>query len=235
MQEPEDDRSIAAVIARALAERIISGDIPAEASLRQDHIAAEFGASHVPVREAFRRLEAQGLAVALPRRGVRVAAITSDAVVEVTKMRAALEVLALRSAMPRLGPDDLSAARQAQAEIAASREIRVWEAANRRFHRALVAPCAMPRLLAAIDDLHRASARYLFATWRDLDWQPRSEDEHRALLAAVTIGDVDDAARVLEAHITAAGLALAAIVTPSAAAASPASRRTAAPRRREMR
>ena len=235
MQEPEDDRSIAAVIARALAERIIAGDIPPEASLRQDHIAAEFSASHVPVREAFRRLEAQGLLVAVPRRGVRVAPITPDAVVEVTKMRAALEVLALRDAIPRLGPDDLSAARRAQAEIAASREIGAWEAANRRLHRALVAPCAMPRLLAAIDDLHRASARYLFATWRDLDWQPRSNDEHRVLLEAVTVRDVDEAARVLESHITGAGLALAATVRPSAAAASQESRKTSAPPRTETR
>ena len=62
----------AAQIARALADRIISGTLEPGARLRQDHVAEEFGASHVPVREAFRLLEAQGLAKNEPRRGVRV-------------------------------------------------------------------------------------------------------------------------------------------------------------------
>lgn len=62
----------AAQIAQTLAERIVSGQLEPGARLRQDHVAEEFGTSHVPVREAFRRLEAQGLAVSEPRRGVRV-------------------------------------------------------------------------------------------------------------------------------------------------------------------
>ena len=56
-------------ISRVLADRIIAGQIEPGARLRQDHIAEEFGASHVPVREAFRHLESRGLAVSEPRRG----------------------------------------------------------------------------------------------------------------------------------------------------------------------
>ncbi len=66
-------RYTAVRISRVLADRIIAGAIEPGTQVRQDHIAAEFGASQVPVREAFRRLEAQGLAVSEPRRGVRVA------------------------------------------------------------------------------------------------------------------------------------------------------------------
>ena len=69
----ERDDTIASRISRVLADRIIRGELAPDARLRQDHIAEEFGTSHVPVREAFRRLEAQGLAINLPRRGVRVA------------------------------------------------------------------------------------------------------------------------------------------------------------------
>jgi DNA-binding GntR family transcriptional regulator len=65
------------------------------------------------------------------------------------------------------------------------------------------------RLLASIDDLHRASARILFATWRALDWQPRSDSEHRACLAAIECGNRATALRLLESHIREAGLALA--------------------------
>ncbi|XQZ34419.1 GntR family transcriptional regulator [Paracoccus yeei] len=55
--------TLATKIAQSLADRIITGVIRPNTPLRQDHIAAEFGASHVPVREAFRQLEAQGLAI----------------------------------------------------------------------------------------------------------------------------------------------------------------------------
>ncbi|CAM5216199.1 DNA-binding transcriptional regulator, GntR family OS=Bosea thiooxidans OX=53254 GN=SAMN05660750_01446 PE=4 SV=1 [Bosea thiooxidans] len=87
MTKPAED-TIAVRIAKALAERIISGAIEPGARLRQDHVAKEFATSHVPVREAFRRLEAQGLAVSEPRRGVRVASFDLAEVKEVALMRA---------------------------------------------------------------------------------------------------------------------------------------------------
>ena len=101
MTKPAED-TIAVRIAKVLAERIIAGTIEPGARLRQDHIAEEFETSHVPVREAFRRLEAQGLAISEPRRGVRVASFDLSEVKEVAAMRAALEVLALRHAAPHL-------------------------------------------------------------------------------------------------------------------------------------
>jgi DNA-binding GntR family transcriptional regulator len=107
-----DDRSIAGEIARTLGARIVEGELAPGAPLRQDHVAAEFGASHIPVREAFRRLEAQGLVVAAPRRGVRVAPLDAAAITEVTEMRAALEALALRHAVPRLTAADFEIAAQ---------------------------------------------------------------------------------------------------------------------------
>ncbi|MEE4417558.1 GntR family transcriptional regulator, partial [Klebsiella pneumoniae] len=66
-----------------------------------DHVAREFHSSHVPVREAFRQLEAQHLVVAVPRRGVRVAPLDTKSVKEIAEMRAALEVVALRNAAPK--------------------------------------------------------------------------------------------------------------------------------------
>src|SRR5581483_11267014 len=161
-------------IAEVLADRIISGALPPGARLMQDHLAAEFSASHVPVREAFRKLEAQGLVVSKPRCGVSVSHLDPGIVLEVTEMRAALESLALRHALPRLTATDLDAARKALVEGEASDQIADWEAANRRFHLAFTTPCGMPRLMASIRDLHRSDARFLFATWKQLHWQPRS-------------------------------------------------------------
>lgn len=146
--------TIASRISRTLAERIIAGTIAAGAKLRQDHIAEEFSASHVPVREAFRRLESQGLVVSEPRRGVRVAGFSLDEVKEVAEMRAALEVLALRHAAPHLTKAILDAAEAATRAGDKAGDVQAWEEANRAFHKLILRPCGMPRLLNSIDDLH---------------------------------------------------------------------------------
>ncbi|MDR3531528.1 MAG: GntR family transcriptional regulator [Rhodopila sp.] len=199
MAEAKDD-TIANRISRALADRIISGSIEPGARLRQDHIAEEFGSSHVPVREAFRRLEAQGLAVSEPRRGVRVAAFSLGEVKEVAEMRAALEGLALRQAGPNMTAAILDQAEEATRAGDKSHDVRSWEEANRTFHRLILTPCGMPRLLAAIDDLHAASARFLFAAWRQ-EWESRTDHDHRAILAALRQGQIEVAASALARHV----------------------------------
>lgn len=76
----DENGTTAARIADAIAERIINGALQPDAALRQDHFAREFNSSHVPVREAFRQLEARHLVVSLPRRGVRVAPLDANSV-----------------------------------------------------------------------------------------------------------------------------------------------------------
>src|SRR3954471_23837622 len=194
------DDTIAVRISKELADRIISGAIEPGSRLRQDHIAEEFKTSHVPVREAFRRLEAQGLAVSEPRRGVRVASFDLSEVKEVAEMRAALEVLALRHAAPHLTAAILDQAEEATKAGDKSRDVRSWEEANRAFHRLILAPCGMPRLLATIDDLHAASARFLFAAWRS-EWETRTDQDHRAILTALRQGNTESAAATLGRHV----------------------------------
>ncbi len=191
-------------ISRELAQRIISGRIAPGERLRQDHVAAEFGASHVPVREAFRHLESRGLAVSEPRRGFRAAGFSLAEVREVAEMRAALEVLALRHAAPHLTPAILDRAEEATRAGDHAGDVESWEAANRRFHRLILDPCAMPRLLKSIDDLHTASARFLFSGWRS-EWEAPTDRDHRAILHALRTGDVDQACAVLARHIQFSG------------------------------
>lgn len=199
MTKSKDD-TIAVRISKTLADRIITGAIDPGARLRQDHVAEEFGTSHVPVREAFRLLEAQGLAVSEPRRGVRVAAFNLSEVKEVAEMRAALEVLALQHAAPHLTTAILEAAEEAMRAGDNSPDVRSWEEANRAFHRLILAPCGMPRLLAAIDDLHAVSARFLFAAWRS-EWEIRTDHDHRAILSALRLGQVEVATSILARHV----------------------------------
>jgi DNA-binding GntR family transcriptional regulator len=207
-QAVELDQSVSGRIARTLADRIVTGQLAPGSRLMQDRVAEEFGASHVPVREAFRKLEAQGLVVSKPRCGISVSLLEPAMVLEVTEMRAALEGLALHHALLHMSTGDLDAAQNALIAGEASDQIADWEAANRRFHLAITAPCGMPRLIASISDLHRSDARFLFATWQQFDWQPRSDAEHWAILEAIKRRDVASGRALLEAHIRAAGTIL---------------------------
>ncbi len=197
-KEPED--TIASRISRVLADRIVRGELSPGARLRQDHIAEEFQTSHVPVREAFRRLEAQGLAISEPRRGVRVASFDLAEVREVAEMRAVLEVLALRHAARHLTPAILDEAEEAARAGDAAADVHAWEEANRRFHRLILTPCGMKRLLASIDDLHAASARFLFSAWQS-GWEKRTDHDHRAILTALRQGRSEEAAAILQKHV----------------------------------
>src|ERR1700692_2851171 len=178
----DDNTTTAGRIAETIGERIISGALQPDAPLRQDHIAREFNSSHVPVREAFRQLEAQHLVVGVPRRGVRVAPLDANSVKEIAEMRAALEVVALRNAAPRLTSAHLARIELALIEGDNAETLQDFEAANRTFHHALVASCAMPRLLASLDGLQLANSRLVFAMARSAGWRPRSNQEHRLRL-----------------------------------------------------
>lgn len=206
--ESDKSSTLTTLIVAALRKRIIDGTLAPNVQVRQDHVAEEFGTSHVPVREAFRLLEAEGLLVARRHKGVRVASLDTDAVRETAMMRAALEVLALEQSLSRITGDDIMRARNAHANSETTQDVGVWIEENRKFHMALIQPCAMPRLLAAIAGLQLASERYLHAAFRDHDWQPRSCQEHMAILEFLEAGEGLRAAQLLGKHILAAGEAL---------------------------
>ncbi len=206
------DGGVARRIEQALRSRIIRGELAAETPLRQDHIAREFRASAIPVREALRRLESTGLVAFRPRRGAVVSPVTADDAREVAAMRAALEELALDAAMRERKPGPIAAARAAITASDASGDAETWLAENRNFHRALYGLESRPRLGAAIEELWLTSDRHLMLVWTVIDYQARSQDEHRAILAAVEAGQRARALRALKAHILDAGRTLAMLI-----------------------
>ncbi|MET4261416.1 DNA-binding GntR family transcriptional regulator [Bradyrhizobium sp. S3.12.5] len=197
----DENTTIAVRIAESIGERIISGALQPDAPLRQDHVAREFNSSHVPVREAFRQLEARHLVVAVRRRGVRVAPLDTNSVKEIAEMRAALEVVALRNAAPILTSAHLARIEHALIEADNAQTIHEFETANRAFHHALVAPCAMPRLLGSLDVLQLANSRLVFAMARSAGWRPRSNQDHRLILQALRARNIDRACNLLARHI----------------------------------
>ena len=199
-----------AAVTERLREEILSGARPAGAQLRQDHIAAAFEVSHIPVREAFRRLEADGLVTTIPRRGAFVSRMSGDDAREITELRVALETLAVRLSVTRASGAALSAAEDALRIAGGSSDISDWSEMNLQFHRALYAPCGRPRLLATIEGLWRQVDRYLRFVFEIADYQDKSHDEHAAILDAYRRVDVAAAEALITAHIEEAGDVLAA-------------------------
>lgn len=199
--DPPRAPAVAERIAEALIERIVAGELAPGAPLRQDHVAAEFGASHVPAREALHFVRAQGLAVSEPRRGIRVAPMDAIHQQEVIEMRAALELLAFRHVGKSYGARHLAAIEQAVEAGERAGSIVEWERANRAFHAALVAPCPMKWLLSLLGQLRLAHSRIVIAMERSAGWQPRSNLEHRQIHAALKSRDHPRATHLLTRHL----------------------------------
>ncbi len=188
-------------IAGVLAERIVSGELAPGVRLRQDRVAEEFESSHVPAREAFQLLRAQGLLISEPRRGMRVAPLDHASMQEIVEIRASLEVLALTHAAPKLNAASLDKIESALLAGEQAQSVTEWEQANRAFHRELVAPCKMPRLLAMLEELQLANSRIIFSATRSAGWRPGSSHAHRQIVNALKQRDFAKAAALLQRHI----------------------------------
>jgi DNA-binding GntR family transcriptional regulator len=188
-------------IADALRGAILAGALPAGTQIRQEHVAAEYGVSHIPVREALRRLEAEGLVTIHPNRGAFVSRLDAADARDIGDMRTALETLAVRLSVPVARAADLAAAAEALAAGDRSMELSEWSDANWAFHRALYAPCRRPCLIAAIETLWRNVERYLRVIWQAADYQDKSQDEHRRILDAYRRGEAAEAALLVAAHV----------------------------------
>lgn len=197
----------ARVIADALREEIVAHRAEAGAVLRQERLAERFGTSRMPVREALRMLEAEGLVVFVPNRGAAVAPLDAAEWEEVCEMRAALEPLALARALPHLTDARIAEVEAVQGELEGA-ALAAFGALDTRFHLTLYAPCARPRLLRQIAVLGAAADRYLRLAAGPIEHAARSHAEHRALLDACRARDEGRAVALLTAHIEAAGRAL---------------------------
>ncbi|AGT08076.1 GntR family transcriptional regulator [Paracoccus aminophilus] len=199
MQEKSSD-----ILTEALAQKILRGELAPGEKLRQDHIAQEFGLSHVPVREALLRLEAKGLAVSRPRQGMRVAPLDDSAQKELRVMREALEPVALAHSVPHLSAAQIAHAEGLRLACDEAEDMFTWEALNRDFHLATIAACAMPRLIEEVTKLQLLAARYMLQHYRQR-WKKHIDIDHRAIMAAIRRRDAQAAAAVLERHLARLG------------------------------
>ena len=140
---PIERETVASATARALRDMILSGEIAEGEQLRQDALAAAHGVSRIPLREALRQLEAEGLVSFYPHRGAVVSTLSLAEIEELFEIRALIEPDLLRRAIRRLTKDDLDRAGEIldiARESFRSKDVGRWGELNWKFHSTLYAP-----------------------------------------------------------------------------------------------
>ena len=188
-------------VAGALRRALHHGRWAPGAPLRQEDLAAEFGVSRIPVREALNKLQAEGLVVVEPNRGAFVARLSAHEVDEIFDLRVLLECDALRHAIPQHTPRTLRQLHALQAELDAEDDPNLWLSTDAAFHEVLYAPSNRGKTLEMIAMLRASVSRlyraHLSPNTRRKGWR----DEHHALLKAVSAGQVDKAVAALTRHL----------------------------------
>ncbi len=179
--------------------RILTGRLTPGQALVETDLAAQFGVSKTPVREALKTLAGTGLVVMSQYKGVTVRMVDADMAREVYDVRLLLEPEALKRAVRRGA--SLDDAREALTRADEATDTAERSLANREFHRALYLPCGNPLLGRMLDEVRDQAALVSAVAWAaDPSWE-READEHRVILDLALAGDADGAARALHAHI----------------------------------
>lgn len=183
----------------AIRHRILTGQLTPGQALVETDLAAQFGVSKTPVREALKTLAGTGLVVMSQYKGVTVRMVDADMAREVYDVRLLLEPEALKRTV-RLGAP-LDAARDALTRADEATDTAERSLANREFHRALYLPCGNPLLGRMLDEVRDQAALVSAVAWAaDPSWE-REAAEHRGILRLALEGDAAGAAGALRAHI----------------------------------
>jgi len=191
-------------VADELRRALFDGEVAAGTPLREIALADAMGVSRSTIREALGVLVGEGLATREPNRGVFVTELDPEAVRDVARARAVLEVAGVRR-WADATEEARDAVRQALVDFhtAASSQATPSEltAAHLAIHRSLAALTESPRLLALADALYAEIRLGLAKVDRIRRNAPDQVTSHRTLLTVLERGDIDTAARELEHHL----------------------------------
>jgi DNA-binding GntR family transcriptional regulator len=205
-------QSLTSAVADKLREHIIRGEIPEGSQLRQGAIANQYEVSRIPVREALRQLDAEGLITIIPNRGAIVPALSPDDIEELFNIRALLEPEVLKLSIPHLTEEDLSEAESILHkfvhELRREEHVSAWGRLNWKFHSILYSRADQPRFMAIIRNVNNSGERYtrlqLYLTHKI----KRANEEHHKLLDLCRARDIRSASKLLREHILYAGQSL---------------------------
>ncbi len=202
-QSPPKDQTTSERIATHLRDAILSGEIPPGSRIRQEEIAERLGTSRLPVREALRMLETEGLTQLEANKSARVPALDRDELDIVYEMRERIETLALRLSLPHLTTQQESELYRIQDEIEANDDVGTFLELDRRFHLGTYAGCPSGELLTTVTRLWNSTQHFrrafMLIGGAERRWFVNAE--HRLLLDAITRRDSVDCERYLAGHI----------------------------------
>lgn len=187
-------------VADALRQAIIAGQFEDGEELNQVELSQHFNVSRVPIREALRRLQAEGLVSAEAHRRATVIGLNRERAAEIFQIRALLECFMLERAAERLTADDFASLNELCAMMEAAEDHAQWLELNHRFHHELLSPSGSPVAMALVERLSGQVERYL----RRSGGVQRAEEagrEHRQILRALKRRDIERAKLVLSRHI----------------------------------
>ena len=183
------------LVLTSMREAILTAALPPGTRLRQEKLAEVFGTSRIPVREALRALEYEGLVTSLPYRGFTVTELDADDIEEVYDLRILLESHAVRLAIPLMTDEDLQTLEELYADMKRAEAGDAQLAARERFYMKLFSMTGRHRLVGLISRLRQEVARSL--RWPTLQHAP---EHHEQFFEAVRAGDAERAASQLASH-----------------------------------
>ena len=198
-------------ISELLREAILRGDYRPGQRLRQEEVAQRYGASRVPVREAFRTLEADGLVTLVANTGAWISRLSLEECDEVYQTRERVEPLLLRYAMPYLDAAHLDRLEDLVERMQRTDGVEEFLSLDREFH---LGSYEVVQTTVLGDLVHRLwnttqSYRRAFTLLLDDHATRVLHDEHHMLVGALRAGDADDAERILAGHIRRTRIGLA--------------------------
>lgn len=190
-------------VCSVLRRAILKGDFKPGERLVQTDLAESIGVSRMPIREALRQLEIEGLVTLEPHKGAVVRTLEKEDIMEIYELRSVLEPLALKKSMANFSNGDLNALQMYDESMKKSADEEEYVELNAAFHQLLSSRCKSPRLLGFIDTIGRGFSQ---DTPQIIRGQiQKSNKEHETILKAILNGDEEKAADSLASHIRRTG------------------------------
>lgn len=187
--------SVASIIRQAILKKEIN---PGEKLVQAD-LAEQLGVSRMPVREALKTLEKEGLVIIEPHKGAVVAELTTEDIDEIFGIRAVIEPMVLAKSIPNLDTGDLSHIKALHARMLKTEVKEEYVELNREFHTLLCSKCTSKRLHGLMEQVSHGLAKdtpYIIPSQIQ-----KSNIEHEAIINAIEAMDIAAAGNALGAHI----------------------------------
>ncbi|MCK0141710.1 GntR family transcriptional regulator [Aliiroseovarius sp. F20344] len=197
-------QSLPDVITNDLRERILSGDLIEGTVIRQEALADEYDVSRMPIREALKRLDAEGLVHLTNNRGASVVKHSIAEIGEIFDLRILIEVDLFKRAIPNMTQADFDKCEMILAQMETSYDaddVAHWGALNFEYHTALYAAAERGLTNELLHRVNLQSDRYVRMHLSLMEQRDGAKDEHSRLLELAKAGDVDAATALLTQHI----------------------------------